>query len=71
MERNIGTVDLVVRSVLGLAIVVYLAKDGAFVPGAGMGVLIGGYLIGTGVLSFDPLYKMLGLTTYGPLDRSV
>ena len=71
MQRNIGTIDLVVRSVLGLALVVYLAKDGSFMPGAGLGVLIGSYLVGTAVLWFDPLYKMLGLTTYGPLDRSV
>ncbi|HET7884833.1 MAG TPA: DUF2892 domain-containing protein [Bradyrhizobium sp.] len=71
MQRNIGTIDLVVRAVLGLSLVVYLAKDGFFVPGSGLGVLVGSYLIGTGMLSFDPVYKMLGISTYGPLDRSV
>jgi hypothetical protein len=67
MQRNIGTVDLVVRAVLGIALVVYLAKDGFFIPG--LGFLVGAYLVGTGIVSHDPVYKVLGLTTYGPLDR--
>ena len=71
MQRNIGTVDLVVRAILGIALVVYLAKDGFFVPGSGLGFLVGAYLVGTGIVSYDPVYKVLGLTTYGPLDRSI
>ena len=71
MQRNIGTIDLVVRAILGISLVVYLANDGYFVPGSGLGVLVGFYLIGTGSLAFDPGYKMLGISTIGPLDRSI
>ena len=71
MLRNIGTIDLVVRSLLGFAILVYLVKDGTLMPGSGFSVLVGAYLVGTGILCYDPFYKWLGYTTYGPLDRSI
>jgi hypothetical protein len=41
------------------------------VPGTSLGVLIGIYMLATGICSFDPLYRLLGLTTFGPLDRSI
>jgi hypothetical protein len=71
MQRNIGTIDLVVRALLGTALIAYLAKDGMFMPGSGFSVLVGAYLVGTGIACYDPLYKFLGYTTYGPLDRSI
>jgi hypothetical protein len=71
MQRNIGTIDLVVRAVLGIALIGYLAKDGALMPGSDLGLLVGAYLIVTGIFSFDPIYQMLRLSTCGPLDRSI
>ena len=71
MERNVGTIDLVVRSVLGIGVLAYLAKDGVFVDGSGPGILVAAYLLATAVFMYCPLYRMLGFSTFGPLDRSV
>jgi hypothetical protein len=71
MQRNVGTIDLVIRGILGLALVVYLLKDNTFMPGSGLGVLIGSYLLVTSIFSFEPLYRVLGLTRFRPLDRSI
>jgi hypothetical protein len=71
MQRNVGTIDMVIRGVLGFALVVFLLKDGTLPPGSSLAVLIGSYLLGTAIFSFDPLYRLLGFTTFGPLDRSI
>jgi len=70
MPRNIGKIDQVVRAFLGLALIAYIGKDGAFVPESGLAVLIGVYLFATAIFSYCPLYRALGLTTFGRLDRS-
>jgi hypothetical protein len=71
MTRNIGTVDLVIRSILGMALIAYFGKDGAVLTGSELAILAGAYLLGTGIFSYCPLYHVLGLTTYGRLDRLV
>jgi len=71
MQRNIGTIDLVIRAMLGIGLLAYLAKDGTFMPGSGLGVLVGAFLVATGIFAYCPLYRLLGFTTYGPLDRSI
>lgn len=71
MSRNVGTLDLVIRSILGMALIGYFGKDGAATFGSSLGILAGVCLLATGLLSYCPLYRALGLTTYGPLDRSV
>jgi hypothetical protein len=70
MKQNVGIVDLVVRSMLGIGILAYLTKDGTFAPGSVPGVIIAVVLIGTAVLRYCPLYQLLGLSTSSPLDRS-
>jgi DUF2892 family protein len=70
MKQNVGVVDLVVRSLLGIGILAYLTKDGVFHPGAALGVVIAVVLIGTAVLRYCPLYQLLGFTTSTRLDRS-
>jgi len=70
MKQNVGVVDLVVRSVLGIAILAYLAKDGTFGPGSVPGIVVAVVLIATAVLRYCPLYQLLGFNTSSPLDRS-
>jgi hypothetical protein len=71
MKENVGTIDLVVRSVLGVGFLAYLAKDGTFAAGAAPGIIIAVVLVTTAVLRYCPLYQLLGFSTSSPLDRSV
>jgi Inner membrane protein YgaP-like, transmembrane domain len=70
MKQNVGIVDLVVRSLLGIGILAYLTKDGTFAPGSAPGVIIAVVLIATAILKYCPLYRLLGFSTSGPVDRS-
>jgi DUF2892 family protein len=67
MPRNIGIVDQVVRAMLGFAFLVYVLKDGLYFQGLGF---LGAYLLATALFLYCPLYRVLGLSTYGRLDRS-
>ena len=63
MVRNEGTVDRVVRVVVGLVLVAawafgWLTGTLAVVLG-----VVGIVLIGTGAVGFCPLYRVLGLST--------
>jgi hypothetical protein len=63
MDRNVGPEDRVVRIVVGLALGVivflgYLVVTAAIVAG-----VVGAYLVITGLVVRDPLYKMVGLDT--------
>ena len=70
MKQNVGVVDLVIRSVLGIGILAYLAKDGSFAAGSVPGIVIAVVLIATAILRYCPLYQLLGFTTSSLLDRS-
>ena len=70
MKPNVGTIDLVVRSVLGITILAYLAKDGTFAPGSAPGVVIAVVLLATAIFRYCPLYRLLGFSTCSPIDRS-
>jgi hypothetical protein len=70
MPRNIGVVDQVVRAMLGLAVVAYLLKDGNYVDGLSLAGFFGVYLLATAFFLYCPLYAVVGLSTYGRLDRS-
>jgi hypothetical protein len=70
MPRNIGTIDQVIRAILGLALIAYIGKDGILTSGSCLGLLIGIYLFATGIFLRCPLYNLLGFTTFGRLDRS-
>jgi hypothetical protein len=63
MDRNVGPEDRVVRIVVGLALGViiylgYLEGTAAIVAG-----IVAAYLVLTGLVVRDPLYKMVGLDT--------
>ena len=58
MKTNIGTVDRVLRILVGLALL------GLFADGAiGAWGLIGIVPLGTGLVRFCPLYRLLGVNT--------
>lgn len=63
MVRNEGTVDRIVRVVLGVVLVAawafgWLAGTLAVVLG-----VVGIVLVATGAIGFCPLYRMLGMST--------
>ena len=63
MDRNVGPEDRVVRIVVGLALcgiiyLGYLEGTAAIIAG-----IVGIYLVLTGLVVRDPLYKLVGLDT--------
>lgn len=71
MQRNVGTIDLVIRALIGIGTIGYLAKDNVLAQGSAPGIVIAIYLIATAILTYCPLYQFLGFSTSSPLDRSV
>jgi hypothetical protein len=71
MPRNIGTIDQIIRAMLGLALIAYIGKDGTLAPDSGRALLAGIYLFATSILLRCPFYSVLGFSTFGRLDRSV
>jgi hypothetical protein len=63
MTANVGSVDRIVRIVLGLAILslLFLLEGGARWWG-----LVGLVPLLTGLISWCPAYKLLGMNTCGP-----
>jgi hypothetical protein len=65
MTHNVGTVDRVVRAVLGLAAVVWAFSIGV-TSGAGIAlVVVAAVLLVTAAIGFCPLYRLLGISTHG------
>ena len=62
MKCNIGTGDKIIRIIVGLALFVYglvtAPMGGSFIIG-----LIGAVLVVTALISFCPIYTMLGINT--------
>ena len=71
MPRNVGTIDQVVRFMIGLALIAYVSKDGIIMPGWIPAVVAGAVLLLTSIFEYCPLYSLLGVSTVGRLDRSV
>lgn len=62
MKCNVGVIDRIVRLIAGLALLVY----GLVTAPAGGGfiiALVGGVLVITALISFCPLYTLLGMDT--------
>lgn len=69
MKTNVGTVDRIIRAVVGLA-----ALLGAFALGSGsiafvLLMVVGAILLVTAAVGFCPLYRVLGISTC-PVARS-
>lgn len=60
MNANIGTIDKVVRLVLGLALI-SLVFIGPKTPWGWVGVI----LVATAAINFCPIYRMIGFSSKG------
>ncbi len=69
MNCNVGNVDRVIRLILGLALISLMFLMPQTVWGWG-GLVLGIVLISTAVLSWCPLYALLGLKTCHTKDDS-
>jgi hypothetical protein len=71
MSRNIGIVDQVIRSVLGLGFIAYFLRETGPVNGPALSGFFGAWLLATALLLHCPLYNVLGLSTCGRLDSTL
>lgn len=63
MKRNEGTVDRILRTVLGIAAVVWAGTLGWTTTGAVVLLALAAILLATAAIGFCPLYHLLGLST--------
>lgn len=63
MNRNVGSIDRIVRAVLGAVLLIWGLSLGAAATLPLLAVIAGAVLIGTAAISFCPLYRIVGLTT--------
>ena len=67
MNRNVGSVDRIIRLVLGALLVVapFLTGLALFNNTAGtvVSVIVGVVLIATALMNFCPMYRVLGIRT--------
>jgi len=71
MRRNIGIIDQTIRAILGLALIALGAQEGISIWGDVLSILVAAYLLVTAIVLHCPLYRALGLSSYGQLDRSM
>lgn len=66
MTRNVGSIDRIVRFVLGIALIalgIYLNGTDAGTLGLVIPVIIGLVLIVTGAINFCPIWAVVGINT--------
>ena len=62
---NVGTLDRIIRVIVGLALIVVPFAAGWSLPAAIAGVIVGAILLATSAFSFCPIYAALGLSSKG------
>jgi hypothetical protein len=67
MSGNIGTIDQFIRSLVGFALIAYLAKSAEFPPAFGPLLLVAIYLYVTAIFRYCPTYRLAGFSTVGEL----
>ncbi len=65
MKRNVGSIDRILRVVIGLALIV-LAATGSIAAWGYIGVIP----LATGLMGSCLLYRLLGIDTAGASDRA-
>ena len=63
MERNVGTVDRVIRIILGLILLIGPMQMGYSCAVAYIVMLIGVILLITGIIGYCGLYNVIGINT--------
>jgi hypothetical protein len=64
-EKNVGTIDRVVRILVGIALIAGFALNMVTAPLSWLVVLIGIIALVTGALGTCPAYSVIGITTIG------
>ena len=64
-EKNVGTIDRVIRIIIGLALIGIFALNMVAAPWSYLVALIGLIALGTGVFGTCALYSLLGMNTMG------
>ncbi|MDX8402684.1 MAG: DUF2892 domain-containing protein [Mariprofundaceae bacterium] len=65
MKANVGTVDRFVRGIVGLALILAGFLAGLASPWNWVAIGVGVVLVLTALISFCPLYRVLGVNTCG------
>jgi hypothetical protein len=63
MKANVGTVDRIVRAVVGLAALLGAAAIGSGSVAFVLLMVVGAILLVTAAVGFCPLYRVLGIVT--------
>jgi len=64
MIRNVGSIDKTIRLVAGVALIAY-GILGMNAAGLGLAAIaVGVVLLGTGLINFCPLFKLLGISSF-------
>ncbi len=70
MKKNLSAADRTIRIIAGL-VVVFFVLNGTIQGTVGILLAIAAVvIIGTGVVSFCPIYAALGISTQGKSDKS-
>ena len=64
-EKNVGTIDRVVRIIVGIALLAGFALNMVAAPLSYLVVLIGIIALLTGAIGTCPAYSVIGITTIG------
>lgn len=70
MNRNVGTVDRLVRALLGVGALAWAGALGWSSSAAIVLLVLAGILLVTAALGFCPLYRLLGISTYRPVTTA-
>ncbi|ATX79472.1 Protein of unknown function (DUF2892) [Mariprofundus aestuarium] len=65
MKANVGTVDRVLRLVVGLAVIAFGYMGGLTSPWNMVAIGAGSVFVLTALIKFCPLYPLLGINTCG------
>lgn len=65
MKQNVGTVDRVIRLLVGAAVLAFGIVGGLASPWNIVAMVVGGVLIGTAAIGWCPPYALLGINTCG------
>ena len=60
---NVGSVDRIVRAILGIALIIVPFLAGWPTVGLVISIVAGAVLLGTAAISFCPIYAVLGLSS--------
>lgn len=65
LGRNVGTVDKIIRLVIGLALVGWGFLGAGLSSTVGLiALVVGVILIATGLINFCPLFKIVGISSF-------